>query len=209
MTFVPMRFRMLGMRHKACYSLVFLCTALLLVFWLWQSTNPHQSPDPIYRGKKLSEWLIAYASSVDSHSPEIAVRATEAREAILQIGTNGLTLLIEMISSEDTAFGRWLAQQVPGRLALAVRFGDAADRRGIANYGFSVLGEHAAPAIPRLKKLLTNPNSGVRAAALETLVCCVGASSQETMPEILRLMNDPDRTVQRAAVAAFERMTNR
>ena len=58
----------------------------------WQALRPRE---PVYGGKPLSVWLKSF--DLDVPKAEVDV----ASDAVRQIGTQSLPMLLEMISSED------------------------------------------------------------------------------------------------------------
>src|SRR4051812_14802182 len=65
---------------------------LAVVFW------PEES-EPVYKGKKLSEWVIRTGTS-----PELFFN----REALREIGTNGIPFHLKWIRYERTGFGDFM-----------------------------------------------------------------------------------------------------
>src|SRR5438128_1379403 len=71
---------------------VVLCGVLAVMFWL----DKHE---PVYAGRKLSVWVISLGTS-----PELFIN----REAVRQIGTNGIPFYLEWIRFERNGFGEVL-----------------------------------------------------------------------------------------------------
>src|SRR3954447_21980914 len=63
-----------------------------VVFW------PEES-EPVYKGKKLSEWVISAGTSPASFFN---------REALREIGTNGIPFYLKWIRYERTGFGGFM-----------------------------------------------------------------------------------------------------
>jgi hypothetical protein len=106
--------------------------------WLQNSIageNPKQSPDvppdPLYNGKPLSEWLKVLFRWEYAHG---RITNEESKEAVQQIGTNALPLLLNWIAKPESG---WSASDQ--------------DR---AVDGFEVLGPVAKPAVPDLIKII-------------------------------------------------------
>jgi hypothetical protein len=129
--------------------------------------------EPVYQGKKLSEWLEAGASKYDD-APEEQL----ARIAVKQMGTNALPYLMEAIAYEPSALKRKLIQAVKSGQARPTRVGTfiirkltAGDRHAeFAEYGFRVLGATASPVVPELARRLNNTNGYVAVRAMNALV---------------------------------------
>src|SRR3954471_20749245 len=58
-----------------------------------------EKPEPVYKGKKLSECVISTGTS-----PELFVN----REALREIGTNGIPFYLKWIRYERTGFGDFI-----------------------------------------------------------------------------------------------------
>src|SRR6266850_682862 len=127
---------------------VVLCALVIVVavvaFWPGEK-------EPEYEGKKLSEWLAARI-----------VQPEEATNAVLAIGTNALPFLVkwveyeipewrEKVANMTRTWPRWTISFWVARKAL----GRGLDQR--AEFGFLVLGEQAAPAIPELSRYVRDP----------------------------------------------------
>ncbi|MEY2428196.1 MAG: hypothetical protein QOJ40_1081 [Verrucomicrobiota bacterium] len=145
-----------------------------------------RSPEPEYRGKKLSEWLLACGTS--SNRPDEA----EAPFAIRQIGTNALPWLIEWRNYQIPPWKTSLADTLE-RGPLAAPYTRAiaralARRQALASQtliGYQILGRAAAPAVPQLRALLRDEPSSVWAMhALATI-------GEAGLPALIAALGDP------------------
>jgi hypothetical protein len=87
-----------------------------------------------------------------------------------------------------------------GRLGLGARpdrraQGSSADVRIAATYALTKLKDHAQPAVPALKEMLTDPNSLVRYNAVVALQNMDAATSDELMPALAPLLADRDKEI--------------
>ncbi len=110
--------------------------------------------EPVYEGKRLSEWLEEFSRVGRGQINQ------EAENAIRQIGTNALPFLVADLCREDSQrklalmewYNKWSSRKIP--------FKTFADRRGTALTAFYVLGNAgklgpaAKPFLPSLGKLL-------------------------------------------------------
>jgi hypothetical protein len=129
--------------------------------------------EPEYNGRALSEWLVAltkgpsheeiYAElgatpSSDTEAVERAGRKIQERnrEAIRQIGTNGLPTLLDIVGIGENNRKQVLTKIKSKEIREGFRRTDMTleTLRDMAVDGFSVLGTNAEPAIPQLTKLL-------------------------------------------------------
>jgi hypothetical protein len=118
-----------------------------------------QTSDPRYEGKALSEWLqVAY----EVH-PKSSQRA-KAEEAIRAIGTNALPLLLKWTEAKDNRFRenfesfpkRTIGSERAGRLSDFLFGRQAFTKQKLAEIGFEILGEQAAPATECLTQMAKN-----------------------------------------------------
>jgi hypothetical protein len=116
------------------------------VFW-------PEKPEPVYKGRKLSEWVDQAAAQNDFNR--------ETTHAIQVIGTNGIPFYLRWFGYRAGLFyriERTLA--VPARRWLNVQWqpGVLETRRALFSYlALTELGERAAPAIPKLLTYAKRP----------------------------------------------------
>lgn len=106
--------------------------------------------EPEYQGKALSEWL--------------AVEDREARqEAIREIGTNGLPVLVDLVSVAEKN-RRKVAGQIKSKDIKDALLGRKPEYReavrGMAVDAFAILGTNAEPAVPQLSQRLHSDPDG-------------------------------------------------
>src|SRR5438445_7206575 len=156
----------------------------------WLVLRPRE---PLYQGKPLSACLDQCVASglVNSLSPS----CLEAKDAIRQIGTNGLPLLLRLISTRDSPLTKQLMAHLPKpwlmRLQLQRRAWHA---HLLGGAGFFILGPVAKPAVPALVELVIDPDPDVRATAVSALVP-FGPEAHAAVPALLKCLNDPRRAV--------------
>jgi hypothetical protein len=109
--------------------------------------------EPVYNGKTLSEWLVETDRGA-------------RREAIQHIGTNGIPTLLDIVGVKE-----WTRKRVVGKLKnknlqqlFCKKESNLDDLRDLGVSGFVILGTNAAPAFPRLVKLLDDPETCYQAA---------------------------------------------
>src|SRR3954463_8288524 len=144
----PVHYRLSSMnRRKAIIAVPALasCVVLAVVFW-------PEKPEPVYKGKKLSEWVII---GVGINRGNLG----EKIQAIKAIGTNGIPFYQEWIRYDPGLLNlgyHKLAQQ--GRRFLRLRSfpQDERSTRAVgALTALAVLGEEAEAAIPQLVSCVT------------------------------------------------------
>ncbi len=113
--------------------------------------------EPMYQGKRLSEWLVEWDTfNLDTNAP--------TAEAIRQMGTNTLPHLIRLLRVKDSALKRKLTELLEKQTLVQIDFKSAEYWRGQGMAGFHMLGNLASPAIPELSKLLNDQDNSLDAA---------------------------------------------
>jgi hypothetical protein len=142
-----------------------------------------RSREPAYHGKPLTAWLEQYDWSKrvggafgTGLSPSVTLAQYEAADAIRQIGTNGIPILLRLASAGGTPLNlkvtrlfnkaSWLPD---GLRRLMTHYGPNSfppgDYQDLALEGFSILGAAAKSATPDVIDLLTNQRVKVRVSA--------------------------------------------
>ena len=122
--------------------------------------------EPVYQGKRLSEWLIECPPpDYDRGSGRMLrkVPTGEAAEAVRHIGTNALPFLLSWVQHEPSPLSK-LTYKLPLRIQQSRVVGWLfSDREDLLSRkveaGFSVLGPEADGVIPELSRILKNSQS--------------------------------------------------
>ena len=186
-----------------------------MVFW-----PEKEKPEPIFEGRKLSEWVMDIADDRSSH-----YGPGKVAEAITAIGTNGMPFYVEWLGYKrshlktvelrlaDTCNSllrlSWVPEE-PGELlafgslkALNVRRmgnGDcipallacsgSSTNMRKASLAITCLRSIGCPAVPALISLTTNQNSQVRDMAMYHLVRT--SADDRVIAQVTLLLNHPD-----------------
>jgi len=156
---------------------------VLLACLVWRSSRP---AEPIFEGVPLTQWLDHHVASSAAIPPYNSPGWKAADEALRQIGTNGIPILLERLRTRD--YPSWM--RTP--LALARKFGWT-ERRSIsaswwheeAAYAFRLLGTNAAGAVPELIRIYEadiSPSSRENAA---TALGHMGKHAQAALPVLI------------------------
>jgi hypothetical protein len=147
---------------RRALSIVVVCTAVVVVTMLvW----PRGGREPVYQGKRLSEWIKL---------PEGKKAKAERVAAIEHIGTNALPFLIKWIavcdmpkqSKVQVAVSK--ASKGAGRVLEDFRM-KSLNAANDSVAAFWVLGERGSPAIPDLVQLARGTNFTVSVQAIHAL----------------------------------------
>lgn len=152
--------------------LIFCCVLVLVaagVVALWL----RHPKDPVYQGKKLSEWV----AQVNHDTNEQAIQ--EASAAIHAIGAEALPWLMNQFATRNWKLAARVSEWTEQRTGLDLGFDEDEFRYQRAAYGISLLGTNAAPALPVLARYLRDPVRG-RGAILAMTGC-----GEITLPYLL------------------------
>jgi HEAT repeats len=166
-------------RQRVVVSLLVCLVAVVLAI-VWP-----REQEPVYRGKKLSEWLVTegwaegYRSLNEKKEPD-----ADVGEAVRQMGTNALPFLKRWIWYETPVWRKRLADT-----AYRVNQGLGSWCDGSKLYfravgaaeAFAVLGPLGKPVIPELAGVLRSTNS----EAVERAVCVLNNIGLEAVPTLL------------------------
>ncbi len=132
-------------------------TLLVLVlviasFTAWELWRGSKIPDPVFQGRRLSQWL----DDVDPHTQKLS---PSALVALKQLGTNAVPRLLIEASGDSFHPGDILNELLRKQSWLRVHGQTGSDHQARALRGFSALGETGARG---LAQGLTNSNWIVR-----------------------------------------------
>jgi hypothetical protein len=167
------------------------CGVLAVVFWL-------EEPEPVYKGKKLSEWII-----------DEDVQSVERREAILNLGSNAVPFLIKWAGYQPGVVKKmryYIAKNGRRWFGLAWKPKDKQEELSFAvPEAFLVLGQNSDSAIPQLVAYATNSS---KPFAMQTAINCLGLMGPSGHPSLLSLMTNETAIVRRAAMGPVMLMLN-
>lgn len=146
--------------------------------------------DPSFEGRTLGEWIEQYFdASIPGAKPGSAVRASAARHAIQEIGTNAIPALLLRVKARDSRGYRSILEYARRQSWIRVRLPSAEDRRNRADWGFAILRESGQAAVPALVELLRDSDPGVRGTAARCLGH-IGPAAEPAIPAILSLLDE-------------------
>ena len=169
----------------------------LLLFWILIATAfrlSARAAEPSYNGKPLSEWLLILKEGHTESGEQ------DAQAAIRQIGTNGIPVMVNLISVYDD----WSAKRVLSKLhnkdiTAYVKWDEnpysrAKSLRELGLNGFSILGTNAESAVPQIIKAMSYSDEAARAL---TMIGPKGFSA------LTNALNDSNSSVRDAIIRAL------
>lgn len=151
--------------------------------------------NPVYRGKRMSEWATNL----------VTWRGPDSQEALAlqQFGSNATPMLINMLAARDSSFklgaAQWLAtQQV---VHVNVKFVPASVSQNAALTACGALGEEVQGAIPAITSLIMDYPSRVNGGQIVfRAVHVLAAMGPEGIPGLAQATTSPDPTIRMQAV---------
>lgn len=174
-----------GRRPRLVIAAVIIALAVLI--WSLASQTARQ---PVYRGKPLALWLQTYAPSSPSvrNSPEWK----ETDDAVRELGTNCIPILLRMICAKDSALKLRLVALAQKQHFVKIRFVPAAEKNVEASRAFIVLGDAAKGAVPLLIKAYDEDISFRSRGAIADALAWIGPSAKPAIPLLLRAATNSD-----------------
>jgi HEAT repeats len=199
-------FKMVGMSKRRIIVVLFLgLVAIIATLSRW----PHEA-EPHYHNIPLSEWLAlnqAYQFHKLARSgrlilpqfkkyedvPGVEKFGPEAKEAVRQIGTNAISVMVEWMKLHPSRWKPRVAgivnqlprvirpERLPGWLSPVKDY----ERAALADDGFRILGATASPAIPDLVRIACDTNAIGWVSAVDVLV----ALKKSAMPALANQLN--------------------
>lgn len=127
-----------------------------------------------------------------------------ARSICLLALAVGIALMAAPVGAQDDP----IIGGQPASAWIDLLRGDDHNQRLLAAWALSQMGTEAAPTVPALTELLTDPDAALRATVVNALGA-IGPAAASAMPQIEALaQNDPSPEVRAAAEAAFDTLLN-
>jgi hypothetical protein len=161
-----------------------------LVAWL---SMP--SPEPVYQGKPLSYWL----AHPDGRSP---VTYNEAYEAIRQIGTNAIPILLRRLQVPNPSLKDRVLALAQKQHFIKIPFAPA-HLNFEAFTAFMVLGSGASNAVPGLIAIIQSDPDPYPQTAVPVILGQIGPAAEQAIPALLRDIAHTNECVRHNAVWAL------
>jgi hypothetical protein len=126
-----------------------------------------RSSEPSYNGRPLSEWLLVLEEGHTMSGEQ--VEASDAQEAVQQIGTNGIPTLIDLLSVYDERSAKKVLSKLHNKdLTYWFKYDEnlyssLKDLRKLGVDGFSILGTNAECAVPQITNVSVFSDERARA----------------------------------------------
>jgi len=189
---------------------------------------PKPEREPVYGGKKLSEWVLEFRTSWS--------KTEETDEAVRHIGTNAIPYLVKWMSYEPAPWRIKLYEGLPAFCRGPFNGWIRKDKLALCAFrALEKLGPNSQAGVPELVSLLNDPrrnySAGRAAMALGSLgdeylptllaaltnrptvrgailigISSMGTNARTAVPALTNLLNDPDLAVRRIAATVLRRI---
>ena len=177
---------------------VIVAAVCVAVFW------PREK-EPVYQGKKLSEWLEIIQTGGGHYGVQRTEAADDAYRAVRAIGTNALPTLLRWVSYREPRWKTFVYEKI-SKFSPKRRYEWLEDlnpwrtRRPdlIVGTGFAILGQDARPVASELVKIMNNGRSSAASLLAMQALGCIGKSALDDLRTAAPL-HDPDPLVRTTA----------
>jgi HEAT repeat protein len=160
----------------------------------WQVAHP-RDPEPLYKGKPLSEWLIGVKGTPD--------QLQEARESVRHAGTNAIPVLLRLLRMRDSALKLKLINLAQRQQLIKIKHTAARDWNEVAVYSFGILRTDAQSAVPALVEIANqNISRDSRNLTIEALRY-IGPPAEQAVPALLLWATNADWLTRANAIMAL------
>jgi hypothetical protein len=171
---------------------------LALTGLIW-SASRQLPPNPVYNGKRLSVWLEAFGPKEHQNT----TKWDEASDALRQIGTNSVPLLLQLLRARDSKLKLKVVELAQKQELFKIDFIPASDRRMGACKAFAALRNLGQDAVPELIKIYGEENSSEFRSSIEYVFSCIGPDARSAIPLLLRAATNSDFQIRVSALWAL------
>jgi HEAT repeat protein len=154
----------------------------------WDSWTPSE---PVYQGKRLSYWLLAYdLGATDRPDNGSADRAIQA------IGTNSIPTLLRMLRTHDSSLNSKFASLAEKQPFIAISHPSVDGLYFRAARGFQLLGPRGESAVPQLAAIYDRNLPPPSRSTIARILAGMGSAAKAAVPALVRGLantNAPER----------------
>ncbi|MDB6067251.1 MAG: repeat protein [Pedosphaera sp.] len=166
---------------RIALALLLIGVLAVVVWWMLRSAEQ----EPVYKGKPLSAWLRGYDAGMLSEERK------EADEAVRQIGTNAIPILLRMMHAKDSRLTERLGVLAEKQHVIKVTYRLAWWGYYEAQHGFQALGAKGRTAVPALVELYEKNASGHR-SEIAYAIGAIGPDAKMAIPSLINGLGDID-----------------
>jgi HEAT repeat protein len=145
------------------------------------------SAHPVYHGKPLSFWLQGFDNAPGAVLRKGQILRSDAKEAIRNIGTNAIPVLLGRLEAKDSSLKLKLIGLVQRPHWIKINYVTVPQRNKEARDAFFVLGASASNAVPELVRIYRRSDSLFTQAAILDSLAHIGPAAKGAIPLILQV----------------------
>ncbi len=149
-------------------------------------------PEPVYQGKRLSEWLEVFRPVGDAHSNRR--ERAETTEVVRHLGTNTIPTLLRMLRANDSPLKAKLFALLEKQRFVKIHHIPADELNRSAPPAFYVLGASAKDAVPELLKIYEANISPHSRWCTMCALNAIGPGAKAAMPLLIRVATNTNMT---------------
>jgi HEAT repeat protein len=154
--------------------------------------------EPRYTGRTLTSWLQQYSDAAMDETQRLA----EARSAVLVIGAQkALPRIVELAATEDDPVSTWMIAKTE-EFRIRFHWRSAEECQLLGFDGFEILGTNAAPAVPKLTRLLADNKQAF------TAVRCLATIGKPAETALCQCLTNQNPDVRRVGVSGLASATD-
>ncbi|MDB6063949.1 MAG: putative signal transduction protein containing Nacht domain [Pedosphaera sp.] len=199
--------------NRSRIALALLLLAVIVGF-MWLALRPSE-PDPVYKGKRLRDWLSYYdtpALDLDTMADLIRTSTNDSErfpasnEAVRHIGTNAIPMLLHRLRAKNSPLTLLSFMLARKQHVFKVKFTSAENLRLEGAYGFEALGARGRDPVPELIRMYeTKRFSDFKDDVAEALGG-IGPAAEKAVPALVRSLGDTNSGSWSTAVFALGRI---
>jgi HEAT repeat protein len=173
------------MRKRSHIALATLLLAMVGgIAWLSLRTD---AEDPVYQGKRLSVWMGSNRYSMAQ------MLSPQAEQAIRQLGTNAIPLLLRKLRTKASPFKDKLYALTQKQHVIKVSYTPAWFQHRHGAMGFRVLAADGKSAVPALIELYSQDNADIDAlGCLSDSLAYIGPDAKAAVPALIHRLGHTD-----------------
>ena len=187
----------MGKRVGIALMVLGLALAGVIAWRAWQ----RREPEPVYKGKPLSSWLIALRTSAFSSEAQ-----EQAKAAVQQAGTNAIPTLLRMLRAKDSSFKLKLLALLKRQHIIRINYSPAADWNWVAEFGFYALGTNGQSAEPSLLEIANQNISPTSHGDAIFSLGSIGPLAKESVPSLFQWATNANGVVRLAAILSLDKI---
>jgi len=157
--------------------------------------------EPVYNGRKLSQWLEMYVAPQQSVELD-----SQADQAVRHIGAKAIPTLLRMAGAQDSRLTLNCLALLRKQDVVEIRYHGAIRRNVMAEEGFRALGADASQAVPGLIAICLRASPAKSWGPAITSLGNIGPPAADAVPLLVSAATNADPGISSVAIVALGRI---